>query len=78
MLYVKCGSDDVRLGLVKSYADGLYRIETDKEFIEKRNNDIAYTSDALKKRINFERYCNELRSHERNIMTFDKNSDFVI
>lgn len=41
-VYVKCGFDDIRLGLVKSYADGLYRIETEEGFISLREESIAH------------------------------------
>lgn len=75
---VKYELDEILIGRVESYVNGLYRIKTDKGFVEKCDNDIAYTSEEIKKRINFEKYCQEIKSYEADIMKFNKSNDFVL
>lgn len=72
-VYVKCGFDDIRLGLVKSYADGLYRIETEKGFVLLREENIAHERNKF-----LEILVEKMNKYERDILKFDKNNDFVL
>lgn len=77
-VYVKCGFDDIRLGLVKSYADGLYRIETEEGFVSVREENIAHERKKLDVKTKLEKMVKKMESYESDILKFDKNNDFVL
>lgn len=77
-IVVKCGVDKERLGRIESYADGLYRIQTEEGSISALEEDIASTDKELGKRMKWNEFVRKIKSYERNIVEFNKDNDFVL